>query len=202
MCHPEAEPNCDFHSPAWGGYLTFFLFFPLFCFLNTSEIMLMSFLESSQQWVFDYFQTLDWWHFEYFYFKDKLPVNRSRAWGLEIASGSFSWAPMESGCSCPCGERWRGVVCTSLSTDVVLSSILTFLTSVGESVPEPFFWSAIKWLGWFRKGFAWRAQTGNYPLDKWRHLAKWQRWDPWGHWMSPAFPGVSRFKITYPKGSG
>lgn len=105
---------------------------------------------------FYFFWTLDWWRLEYFYFKDKLPVN---SWGLEIVSGSFSWAPRESGCSCPWGERC-GVYFPEHWCCAVLYPHIPDC-SLGESVPDPFFWSGTKWQGWFRKGFAWRIQPGS-----------------------------------------
>lgn len=89
-----------------------------------------------------------------------------RSWGLEIVSASFIWAPRESGCSCPCGERWRDVVCALLSTGGVLYSSLTFLTVLLVNLfLIHFFYLEQAWNDWVGSGKAWHQESSQGALS-------------------------------------
>lgn len=89
---------------------------------------------------------------------------------------------------------WASVLCCVLFPHIPACS-------VGESVADAFFliWQETARVGVFCERLcmenpARELSAQSHPSDKGSHLGKWQRRDTWGHWMSSALPGVSRFK--------
>lgn len=179
---------------------------PLIFFLNDSEIMLMSFPELSKpresrcigkdKPVFFLLNFRLVGYPECSGLDAKLvrngqePVTGSGVWILHCQpQGASLFLPLR--CVVPPSSAL--VLCYVLFTHIPAYS-------VGESLADPFFlifrFEGRKCLCLWNVLHGERSE-GSFSMmapvrPKWSHPGRWQRWDTWGHRLSPASPGVSR----------
>lgn len=129
-----------------------------------------------------------------FLLQRQTPCEQVRSWGLEIVSGSFSWVHKAAP-----ALVLRDVVCTSLDTDAVLSSILTFLAVLLVNLFLSHFLWSLAWNEWAGSRKALHEEPRQGALSAITPTGQRGKGETLGDWMSPAFPAVSRFRSLIPK---